>query len=224
MNADPDSYHRAFPVNTEPHGGQIIVHSTSQHRTTWWSDHRAFHQSTQNHMVVRSSCIPPINTHSDNTEPHGGQIIVYSVNTEPHGGQIIVHSVAGQIIVHSTSQHRTTWWSEHRAFHQSTQNHMVVRSSCIPPINTEPHGGQIVRAFRQHRTTWWSDLRVFRQHRTTWRSDHRAFRQHRTTWRSDHRAFRQHSTTWWSDRSRIPSTQYHMVVRWTACGLSLIHI
>ena len=40
------------PVNTVPHGGQIIVHSTCQHSTTWWSNHRAFHLSTQYHMVV----------------------------------------------------------------------------------------------------------------------------------------------------------------------------
>ena len=55
------SDHCVPPVNTVPHGGQII----SQHRTTWRSDHRAFHQSTQYHMV-RSSA---------NTVPHGGQII-----------------------------------------------------------------------------------------------------------------------------------------------------
>ena len=103
------------PVNTVPHGGKIIVHSTCQHSTTWWSDHRAFHQSTQYHMVVKSSCISP-------------------VNTDPHGGQIIVHS---------TCQHSTTWWSDHRAFHLSTQYHMMVKSSCISPVNTVPHSGQI---------------------------------------------------------------------------------
>ena len=75
------------------------MHSTSQHSTIQWSDHCAFNQPTQNQMVVRSSCIPP-------------------VNTVPHGGQIIVHS---------TSQHSTTWWSDHHAFYQSTQYHMVVR-------------------------------------------------------------------------------------------------
>ena len=81
-------------VNTAPHGGQINVHSTSQHSTTWWSDQRAFHQSTTS----------------------------------------------------------TTWWSDERAlhqksdqraFHQSTQHHMVVRSTCIPSVNTVTHGGQI---------------------------------------------------------------------------------
>ena len=108
--------------------------SISQHSTTWWSDQRAFHQSTQHHMVVRSTCIPPVNT-----VPHGGQINVHPtsqhsmhhmvvrsscipplvrstcippVNTAPHGGQINVHSI---------SQHSTTWWSDQRALHQSTQ-------------------------------------------------------------------------------------------------------
>ena len=61
------------PVNTVPRGGQIIMHSNSQYGTTWWSDHRVFHQSTQCHVVVRLPCIPPVNT-----VPHGGQIIVYS--------------------------------------------------------------------------------------------------------------------------------------------------
>ena len=104
--------------------------STSQHSTTLWSEHRAFHQSTQYHMVVRSSRIPPVNT-----VPHGGQIMcIPPVNTVPHGGQIIVHF---------TSQHSTTWRSDHRAFHQSTQYHTVVRLSCVLPINTVPHGGQI---------------------------------------------------------------------------------
>ena len=101
------------PVNAGPQGCQIIMHSTSQHSTTWQSDHCAFHQPIQYQMAVRSSFIPP-------------------VNTVPHGGQIIVHS---------SSQHNTTWWSEHRAFNQPTQYHMVVRSSCIPPVSTGPHGG-----------------------------------------------------------------------------------
>ena len=87
-------------------------------------------------MVVRSPCIPP-------------------VSTVPHGGQIIVHS---------TSQHSTTWWSDHRAFHQSTQYYMVVRSPCIPPVTTVPHGGQItVHSTSDHSTTWWSDQRFVRK-------------------------------------------------------------
>ena len=106
---------------------------TSQHGATWWSDHRAFHQSARCHLVVRSWCIPP-------------------VSTVPLGGQIIVHS---------TSQHNTTWWSDHRAFHQSTQYHMVVRSWCIPPVSMVPLGGQIiVRSTGQHSTTWLSDHRA----------------------------------------------------------------
>ena len=118
-----------FTCNTVPHGAQITVHSTCQHSTIWCSDHRAFHlstqyhmvvrssfhQSTQYHMVLRSSCIPPVNT-----VPHGAQIIVPPVNTAPHGAQIIVHS---------TCQHSTTWCSDHRAFHLSSQYHMVLRST-----------------------------------------------------------------------------------------------
>ena len=30
-------------VSTVPHCGQIIVHFTSQHRATWWSDYRQHH-------------------------------------------------------------------------------------------------------------------------------------------------------------------------------------
>ena len=140
------------PVNTEPHGGQIIVSSTSQHSTTWWSDHRAFHQSIQHHMVVRSSCNSTSQhsttlwsdhrAHHKSTQHH---MVVRSsclqpVSTAPHDGQIIMHS---------TSQHSTTQWSDHRAYHQSTQHnnwsdhrahhqsaqcHMVIRSSCLPPV------------------------------------------------------------------------------------------
>ena len=109
------------PVNTLPHGGQIIVHFPSQHTTTWRSDHRAFPPSTHYHTAVRPSCIPP-------------------VNTLPHGGQIIVHS---------PSQHTTTWRSDHRAFPQSTHYHVAVRSSYIPPVNTLPHGGQIESLCRE---------------------------------------------------------------------------
>ena len=124
---ESDSNHRAFHPSTPKkwrkfhsfqcwNQPQTTVHSPSQHSSTWWSDHRAFHQSTQYHVVVRSSCIPP-------------------VNTVPQGGQITVHS---------TSQHITTWWSDHRVFHQSTQYYTVVKSSCSPLVNTVPHGGQII--------------------------------------------------------------------------------
>ena len=104
-----------LPLYTVSHGGQIIVHSASQHMVTWRSHRGAFHWSTLYHMVVRSSFILPVNT----------------------------GSYGGQNIVHSTSQHNTTWWSDHHAFHQSTQGHMVIKSLCIPPVNTGSHGGQI---------------------------------------------------------------------------------
>ena len=98
-----------------------------QYIITWWSD---LHQLAQYHMVVRS---PPVST-----VPNGGQIT--PVSTVLHGGQIIVHSI---------SQHSTTWWSD---LHRSVQYHMVVRS---PPVSTVPHGGQITTG--QYSTTWWSD-------------------------------------------------------------------
>ena len=113
------------PYNAVPHGGQIIVHSTSQHSTTsdhcvllhsTTSDHRAFHQLTQYH--IRSSCIPPINsTTSDHrafhqlTQYHIRSSCIPPVNTVPH--QIIVHSTSQHShIVHSTSQHTNTWRSD----------------------------------------------------------------------------------------------------------------
>ena len=45
--------------------------------------------------------------------------------------------------MHCTSQHSTTWWSDHRAFHQSTHYHMVDSTS-------------------QHSTTGWSDRELLR--------------------------------------------------------------
>ena len=102
---------------------------TSQHSTTWWSDHRAFppvktvphggqtivhsHQSRQYRMVVRPWCIP---TSQHSTAWWSGYSAFPPVKTVPHGGQIMVHS---------TSQHSTTWWSDHRAFHQSTHYPLV---------------------------------------------------------------------------------------------------
>ena len=92
--------------------------SISQHSTTWWSDQRAFHQSTQHHMVVRSTCIPPVNYQHHMVvrwtciTPEVRSTCIPPVNTAPHGGQINVHSI---------SQHSTTWWSDQRALHQSTQ-------------------------------------------------------------------------------------------------------
>ena len=96
---ESNSDYCAFQQSTRYHmAGQIIVHSTSQHGTTWlarsscilpvnmvphgWSDHRAFYQSTRYHMV-------------------------------------------GQIIVHSPSQHGITWLVRSRAFYQSSRYHMV---------------------------------------------------------------------------------------------------
>ena len=133
------------PVSTVRYCGQTIVLSIRQHSTTWWSDHRAFHQSAQCRTVVRSSCIP-------------------SVGTVPYGGQIIVHSVR---------RHSAIQWSDHRVFHQLAQCHTVVRSSCIrpvmtvvrslciPPVSTVSHNGQIiVLSTSQHSTTWWSDQKL----------------------------------------------------------------
>ena len=131
--------------------------STSQHSTTWRSDHRAFHQSIYCHMAVRSSCIPPVTYY---------HMVVRSscippVNILPHVGQIVVHATSqhtatcDQIIVHSTNYHSAPWWSDHCAFHQSTYCHMVIRSSCIPPVNILPHGDQtIVHSTSQHIATW----------------------------------------------------------------------
>ena len=83
--------------------------------------------STQCHMMVRSSCIQPVNP-----VPHGGQIIVpvrssyiLPVNTVPHG------------------------WSDHRALPQSTRYHMVGQITCILPVITVPHGWSYHRAFYQ---------------------------------------------------------------------------
>ena len=140
------------------------MHSPRQHSTTWLSDHRAFPQTTQHHMVVRLSFIPP-----DNTVQHGGQIIVHSTSqhsTTWWSDHRAFHQSThgGQIIVHSTSPHSTTWRSDHRTFHQTTQYHTVVRPSCIPPVHTVPHGGQIiVHSTSPHSTTWWSDHCAFHQ-------------------------------------------------------------
>ena len=111
--------------------------------------YRAFHPSAQSHRVVRSLCIPPINTGS-------------------HGGQIIIHS---------THQHRPSWWSDHRAFHPSAQSLRVVRSLCIPPISTGPHGGQIILhpypSTQSHRVVRSSCIPPVNG--PIWQSDHRAF-------------------------------------------------
>ena len=68
------------------------------------------------------------------------------------------------IFVHSTSQHSATWQSDPLAFYQSTQHHMAVRSLCIAPVNTVPHGGQILlHSTSQHSTTWRSDWKLVRR-------------------------------------------------------------
>ena len=173
---EADSNDRAFTSqhSTTRWSDNRAFYQSTQYHTVVRSS--CIHQSTQYHMMVKSSCIPPVNT-----VPHGAKIIVHSpVNTVPHGAQIIVPSTSqhsttrcsdhrafhqstqsthgGQIIVHSNSQHSTTRCSNHRAFHQSTQYHTVLRSSCISPINTLPHGGQIITS--QHSTTRWSDLKL----------------------------------------------------------------
>ena len=95
------------------------------------SNRLTFHQLKQYHIVVRSLCIPSVNTVT-----YGGQTLcIPPAVTVPHGGQIIAHS---------SSQHSTTWWSDHCAFHQLTQYHIVVGSSCIPQVNTVPHSGRII--------------------------------------------------------------------------------
>ena len=113
------------PVNTVPHGNHTTVHSSSQHSTTWQSGHCAFHQSTQYHMAARLLYIPPVNT-----APHGRSLYIPPVNTVLHGSQITVHS---------TSQHSTTWRSDHCTFHQSTQYHMAVRSLYSLSQSTQYH-------------------------------------------------------------------------------------
>ena len=186
------------PTNTIPQCGQIIVHSTNQHSTTWWSDHRPFHQPTHYHMVVRSPCIPPANTVPNGAfhQPTQYHMVVRSwciplTNTVPQGGQIMVHF---------TNQHSAKWWSDHGAFHQPTQYHMVVRSWCIPPTNTVPHGGQImVHSTNQHSTTRWCIPP------TNTVPHGGQIMVHSTN---------QHSTTWWSDHGAFHQpTQYHTVVR-----------
>ena len=136
---------------------RIIGQPTDQYSTSWWSDHRAAHQSIQHHMVVRSLGSPPVIQHHMVHAAHqsiqhhtvvrpscGPPVIQHHmvvrssdsppVNTAPHGGQII-----GQ----PTGQHSITWRSDHRAAHRSTQHHMAVRSTGSPAVDTPLHGGQI---------------------------------------------------------------------------------
>ena len=71
---------------------------------------------------------------------------IYNINQlqSEEANYIHLNSGIGLKSLHSTNCYSTTWWSGHRAFHQSTQYHIAVRSSGIPPVNTLPHGGQII--------------------------------------------------------------------------------
>ena len=97
------------PVNTVPHGGQIIMHSTSEQLATWRSDHHAFHQRTTCHMAVRSSRIPPANNLP--------QVLAVRLSCIPP-----VNTIAhdGQIIVHSASKHSTAWRSDSKLVWRET--------------------------------------------------------------------------------------------------------
>ena len=106
------------PVSTVPHSGQIM-YSISQQSTTWWSDHRAFPQSAEYHMVVRS-CIPPVST-----VPYGGQITVYSPSQHSTTWWSDHRAFHQSAQYYSTSQHCTKWWSDHRSFHQSALHKMT---------------------------------------------------------------------------------------------------
>ena len=118
----------AFQQSTLLYGGQIIVHSTSQHCIIWWSDQHAFQQSTLYYMVVRSACTPQSTQYYMVVR----SLCIPPVNTVLYGGQISMYS---------TSQHSIIWWSDQHAFQQSTQYYIVVRSFCIPPVNTVLYGG-----------------------------------------------------------------------------------
>ena len=102
---------------------------------------------------------------------------------------------------------------------------MVVRSSCIPPVRTVPHGGQItVHSTSQHSgqitmhsTSQHSGQIIVHstsQHSAIQWSDHHAF--HQSAQWSDHHAF--HQSTQWSDHHAFhQSAQCHTVVRPKAC-------
>ena len=79
-----------------------------------------------------------------------------------------------------------------------------LKSPCISPVSTVPHGGQIfVYSTSRYSSTRWSDHGVFHhstQYHMVVRSSVHSISQHGITWWSDHRAFHQ-------------STQYHMMVK-----------
>ena len=100
------------PVNTVPHGGQIIVYSVSQHCTILRSDHRVFHLSTLHYMAVRSLCIIPVNT-----VPHRHRVFRQSTLYHMAVKSSCIPSVTtvlygGQLIVYSTNEQCTIWWSD----------------------------------------------------------------------------------------------------------------
>ena len=82
---------------------------------------------------------------------------------------------------------------------------MAVRS-CIPPVSTLPHGGQIVHSTSQHTTTWWSVNTV--PHGGQIKPFHQSAHYHMVV-RSNH-STSQHTTTRRSDRAFHQSTQYHI--------------
>ena len=74
---------------------------------------------------------------------------IYNINQlqSEEANYIHLNSGIGLKSLHSTNCYSTTWWSGHRAFHQSTV----------------PHGGQVTTS--QHSTTWWSDYHQSTQYR-----------------------------------------------------------
>ena len=116
-----------------------------RYSTTWRSDHRAVHQSAQYHMVVRSSCSPPVNT----TTWGRGQIMhTFHQSTRCH------MAISSLSIAPVNSP---TWRSDHQVLHQSTV----------------PHGGQIIKycTGQQYHTAVRSSSTA-PVNSTTWRSDH----------------------------------------------------
>ena len=145
------------------------MHFISQHGATWWSDHRAFHQSTQCHMVVRS-CIPLINTVS-----HGDQI-VHCTNHQCHKAirscTAPINSVTGRS---DGALHQSTVSQGDQIVHCTNQQcHRAIRS-CTAPINsvtgrsdgalhqsTVSQGDQTVHCTNQHSITRRSDGKLVR--------------------------------------------------------------
>ena len=128
--AESDSRLLCFPPDYRIAQCLMVVRSwciPPVNSSSWWSDLGASHQSAQCLMAVRSWCIPPVST-----ELHGSlsQILVMVVRSwciPP----VSTEPHGGQILV------------------------MVVRSWCIPPVSKVPQGGQIlVHPTSQHRASW----------------------------------------------------------------------